>query len=104
MVVAISPWVVSTSLRNGMFIPIASNGSMALWFGNNPHVDLTQWFVKPTDVPAFTETWDRILALPFKDQGAAYQREVLQFVMENPLRFLGDTFQKAVFLWGGATA
>jgi 4-amino-4-deoxy-L-arabinose transferase-like glycosyltransferase len=107
MAATIAPWVIYLLLHYGMFIPIASHGAKSLWLGNNPYqeilsdVDLAQSLRTPTAAPAFQEEYGRILALPFEDSGAAYQREALQFIIENPLRFLGNTFQKAVFLWKG---
>jgi len=107
MVIVIAPWVMYVGLHYNMFIPVASHGSYSLWLGNNPYqemlsdVDLTQKLGSPTSVPAFRQELTRIRGLPFKDQGVAFQREALQFIMENPLRFLQNTFRRALLLWRG---
>lgn len=101
MIATIAPWVAYLYVQFGMLVPVASHGSLQLWLGNNPYVDFSNRFDLPSDAPAFWEAWARILALPFKDQGAAYQREAVQFIVANPLQFVGNTLRKALFLWRG---
>ncbi len=101
MIATIVPWLAYVYVQYGMLVPVASHGGLQLWLGNNPYVDLSHRFDIPTDVPAFSEAWARILALPFKDQGAAYQREALRFIAAEPVQFVERTLQKALFLWKG---
>jgi 4-amino-4-deoxy-L-arabinose transferase-like glycosyltransferase len=44
-VLLIAPWIIYASLSEGRFVPVALNGGMNLWIGNNP--DATGGYIQP---------------------------------------------------------
>lgn len=70
-VLLITPWIVHVSLSEGRFVPVALNGGMNLWIGNNPNA--TGGYIQP---PAGIY-WDA----SYDEQAT---REALAYIRSHP--------------------
>jgi hypothetical protein len=73
-VLVIAPWIWYASAVAGRMVPVALNGGMNLWIGNNPQA--TGGYIAPP-----SEFWD-----PRNDARA--QREAIEYMLHHPLRVI----------------
>jgi lipoprotein NlpI len=93
--VTILPVTIRNYVVSHEFVPVATNGGINLFIGNNPHPEQTLTVRPGMD-------WGRLVALPYR-QGAKtdteadryFLREVRDFVKASPLLFLKGLARKA---------
>lgn len=73
-VLLITPWIVYASITTGRFVPIALNGGMNLWIGNNPNA--TGAYMSPPG-----EFWN-----PANE--AIASREAIDYILNHPTHVL----------------
>lgn len=90
----IAPW----TLRNywvsgGHFIPVSTEGGLTLWSSNNPSFNWRQ--PMPMSLPVYASPSD--LSEVERDQ--YYRNRAIDWIIQNPLRFLTIGFQKVIMLY-----
>jgi tetratricopeptide (TPR) repeat protein len=92
------------------FVPIASQGGVNFFIGNNPRSDGFTAIVPGTDVSWWGGYWDAI-SLAEKAEGRTLRasqvsnywfKQGLEFMRENPKGYLRLLLRKVVLFWGGA--
>lgn len=73
-ILLIIPWIVYASLTAGRFVPIALNGGINLWIGNNPNAT-GAWMSPPR------EFWE-------PENEAIARHEAIDFIRSHPAEFL----------------
>jgi hypothetical protein len=95
-VAVVMPVTIRNYVVSGEFVPVATNGGINLFIGNNPHPEQTLSVRPGMD-------WGRLVALPYR-QGAKndteaeryFLRQVWDFATESPLSFLKGFGVKAL--------
>jgi len=95
----ITPWLVRNYRTFGKFVFLRSNFGAELRMGNGPGADGTwMWFLHPSQNLYALEQYRRMGEIAYVEER---KRQAVEWIKEDPLRFLGTCFKKFVFYWGG---
>jgi len=102
LVLVVAPWTFRNYMQFKKFIPISTNGGINFYIGNNPEADGEfKWRIpKGVRWPAFMvgAGADEIKAAELTAHEEGY-RQGMQFIKENPGRFVQLAFKKLYFYW-----
>ncbi len=85
----LTPWTIRNYMMTGKFIPLTSLGGGSLWVANNPLADGTAKGLRSPQIDA----------LPESQRGVAYRKMAVQFIRENPGRFVQLTLRRLQYFW-----
>lgn len=88
----LTPWVVRNYRLTGEFVLLTSQGGTSLWAANNPLADGTGVGGKWLKIP-------ELGALPESERGAAYQHRAIQYILEDPVRFVLLSLRRLTWFW-----
>lgn len=95
----ITPWLVRNQRTFGKFVFLRSNFGAELRMGNGPGADGTwMWFLHPSQNLYALRQYRSIGEIAYVDQR---KREALEWIKEDPARFIRISLKKFVFYWGG---
>lgn len=92
LMLSIAPWTARNYVVTGKFIPLTSQGGSSLWIANNPLADGNGLSGKALLLP-------EIQALPEAERGVAYQKLAVQYIRENPVRFVQLAVRRLLWFW-----
>ena len=92
VILTITPWTVRNYVVLGEFVPLTSQGGLSLWLANNPLADGSTSVGKGLRLP-------EVEALPEAERGVAYQKLAMQFILENPVRFIQLAVRRFLWFW-----
>lgn len=103
VVLSLVPWTIRNYQVHGKLILIKSSFGKEFWMGNNPHATGTGYAIggveEITNVyppKCFAELHGKVPEIQLM---AAMQKEAMDFVKQNPGKFLKLTGQKILWLW-----
>jgi 4-amino-4-deoxy-L-arabinose transferase-like glycosyltransferase len=99
MTLVILPWTLRNYLILGRLVPISTNGGINFWLGNSEYgenIYLKKLRAEGTDWSR--EFWKEIYKNPDR-QESWYYRKGLEYIKDNPQKFLRLMANKALFFW-----
>jgi 4-amino-4-deoxy-L-arabinose transferase-like glycosyltransferase len=91
LALTLAPWTIRNYSIFGKFVPLTTKGGLSLWVANNPLAD-----------GGGTE---KVLAIPGGNTltegalGPVHQKMAMQFIAENPLKFIRLSLSRLVYFW-----
>jgi hypothetical protein len=99
-VCALTPWTVRNYVVFHKLIPIRGNFGALLWYGNRPDVKgPADESLNPTQNRDELQSYLRLGDLPY---AASRQQMALQFIRQNPAKFVRLTCDRVLFFWAAA--
>lgn len=101
--VTLSPWLVRNYMEFGRFPVLSTNGAEPLWIGNHP--ESRGYLLSPASTEAEQRDWNHALETPNElERDERFRDMALQYVREDPVKYLMLSFAKAAYLWNVETA
>ena len=95
----ISPWLVRNHRTFGKFVFLRSNFGAELRMGNGPGADGTwMWYLHPTQNLYALRQYERLGEISYI---AERKQEAVDWIKQDPARFVGVSFKKLVYYWAG---
>jgi 4-amino-4-deoxy-L-arabinose transferase-like glycosyltransferase len=95
----VTPWLARNYRTFGKFVFVRSNFGAELRMGNGPGADGTwMWFLHPSQNFYALQRYRRMGEITYIEER---KREAIAWIKEDPTRFLGTSFKKFVYYWGG---
>ena len=92
LLAVVSPWMVRNYVLHGRIVILPTKGNYVLLMGNNPRAD-----GKGRRVPQ--EYMDAVRGLPELDQARKAREFALDWIKDNPRRFVALGMKKLYYLW-----
>lgn len=86
-------WGARNYYKFGEFIPIASHGATALYYGNNPK-SFSDKFHTSISEDKESDFIESVNALDSKEANKKIQERVIQYIIENPKTFIKNTVER----------
>ena len=95
----ITPWLARNYRTFAKPVFLRSNFGAELRMGNGPNADGTwMWYLHPTQNVYALQQYERLGELAYV---AERKREAVDWIKQDPARFLGVSFKKFVYYWAG---
>ncbi len=101
--IILTPWTIRNYNIHKKLIPITTQFGVNLWIGNNPHATGTDYFkiksIEKEEYILMTHTLpfnvqDSLSKIPEIERTYFYLNEALNFIIREPLKFIGLIFKK----------
>jgi 4-amino-4-deoxy-L-arabinose transferase-like glycosyltransferase len=107
-ILTIIPWTLRNYIVHKEFIPITTQFGVNFWIGNNPHATGTDYYrvysIKDENYILMTQTLPRKTRLELTnmneiEQSRFYMKEGIDFINQNPTKFLELLGKKFYYYW-----
>lgn len=100
----ILPWTIRNYTALGAFIPVRTNFWFNVWRGNNPYAtgtprNFNKEGIERTMPGEYLETVDSQLTKNEVQRESVYRKLALQYIKENPLRFIRVSLIRIYYFW-----